>query len=487
MSKLILDGFSHNFRYVFTNQGIFSLSENLNDLNGRNIISYSYENLNIGIEILKENIEYKFKTKQINLLEYTNYSRKFLYELLEIFKPINQIKILKEWEDMFGNNLLIINESTDNFTTKKRIDESWNSLKYLIEQWYNSEDWVKATRKGLENVYSYGKEKSSAVWNKIKDSIQKTGTCLSNDFFYCFMEGLRSVVLSAPGIAVLTGAEFIPVVGQIPTLTIFGSLLIWDLYKMISGKYESNFGDIIIDSISLLLPALGAMVKPLIGPIRSAAEFGSTAIVKGGILGKVFNIIKNNIPKLVQIMESSAEWIYQKTGIKFLKNVVSKVSSKLKNIVDEMVKSADNAISTKVSSMNQLERKEYEKLLTQWQEKQKLSGKSNLKPGQGTRSNLVDLAKKNVKSGDKLTLKKIGQSYLPKAGSSPSIGKVVKVMGKNFVITTGLCVAMGLDGVSCTEKNVTEKLSNMSPELQDKLIQNAQTYDFEEDTDVNQK
>ena len=75
-----------------------------------NIIEYSYENLNIAVDILKEHKEIYYKLDMISLVEYSNSSRKFLYELVEIFKPENSVSLIKEWEEQFGSKLLLINE-----------------------------------------------------------------------------------------------------------------------------------------------------------------------------------------------------------------------------------------------------------------------------------------------------------------------------------------------------------------------------------------
>ena len=58
-TKLSFEGMSHNLQYVFTNRGVVKLSEQLNDLNGKNYLSYTYNNLNVAIDIMKENFDFK--------------------------------------------------------------------------------------------------------------------------------------------------------------------------------------------------------------------------------------------------------------------------------------------------------------------------------------------------------------------------------------------------------------------------------------------
>ena len=91
MNNVYFEGISENMSYLFTNKGVTKISLELNDLNGKNYVPYTYENLNVAIDILKENIDFRYKTGVINLQEYTSHPRKFLNTLIEIFKPKNQI------------------------------------------------------------------------------------------------------------------------------------------------------------------------------------------------------------------------------------------------------------------------------------------------------------------------------------------------------------------------------------------------------------
>ena len=129
MSQLRFQGVSHDLQYVFTNKGVTRISDQLNDLNGRNYLPYTYGNLNVAVDIMRENSNFKYKTGQIDLVEYSSESRKFLHQLTEIFQPDNTISILKEWEENFGSKLLLINESVDKLIIESRITESWNQIK----------------------------------------------------------------------------------------------------------------------------------------------------------------------------------------------------------------------------------------------------------------------------------------------------------------------------------------------------------------------
>lgn len=454
MEKLIFEGISHNLQYVFTNRGVSRISEQLNDLNGKNYVSYNHNNLNVAIDIMKENTEFKFKTGKLDLVEYAAAPRRFLNNIIEIFQPENSISLIKEWETIFGGDLLLINESVDNLIIESRINESWESFKVLLE-WtinpFNSDFWSvdnakeigSGIAKGAENVYNYGKEKvqqfkkwggeqiqqiqqkgiwnyakekGAALWDTVKNAVKSAYKCLTNNFAECLMEGIRGAVMSAGGIAVLTGISMIPAIGQIPTVIIFGALLLWDLYKMMSGKYESgeyqwSVFDIIIDAVSLLLPALGKIIKVSMGGIKTFAQFGKAAISKGGVLFKVFTAIKGGIAKLGGYVTKAATWIGEKLGMTSLKNWGSRATAQLKKFTDDMVAGSGGKIVKKTVSKT--------------------------KPGS---------ISQKVKSG-------LNKVYRPDLGKAiPATGVIVKSAGKAFLVTTAICAALGLNGATCTEK-----------------------------------
>lgn len=470
MEKLVFEGISHNLQYVFTNRGVSRISEQLNDLNNKNYVSYTYDNLNIAIDIMKENTDFKFKTGQLDLVEYAAQPRKFLNNIIEIFQPENSVSLIKEWETIFGGDLLLINESVDNLIIESRINESWESFKVLLEQWYNPADWGRAIAKGAKNVYNYGKEKvqqfkkwsgeqvkqiqqkgiwnyakekGTALWNTVKNAVKSAYKCLTSNFVECLMEGIRSVVMSAGGIAVLTGISMIPAIGQIPTVIIFGALLLWDLYKMASGKYESgeyqwSVMDIVVDAISLLLPAMGGVVKGATAGVKTFAQFGKKAITEGGVLLKIFNAIKGGITKLGGYITKAATWLGEKLGMTSLKSWGSRATAQLSKISDDMVAGSKGKIATKASS--------------------------KIKP---------------VSTGQKVK-GFLNKSYRPDLGKAiPAKGVIVNSMGKSFLVTTALCAALGLNGATCTEKiqsgEVTpEQIKQAELELQQQMGKNIE-------------
>jgi hypothetical protein len=422
MSQLRFQGVSHDLQYVFTNKGVTRISDQLNDLNGKNYLPYTYGNLNIAVDIMRENSNFKYRTGQIDLVEYSSESRKFLHQLTEIFQPDNTISILKEWEENFGSKLLLINESIDKLIIESRITESWNQIKVIL----NELDIMGSIGKGISNVADWGKEtvgkavdwtkqqgkeisqkglggwaadKVSSAWEGVKNAVSKAYKCLSNNFFECLMEGLREAAFSPVGMGVMTALTFIPGVGQVADAIVFGALLIWDVYKMFSGKYESgeyqvHWYDPLIDAVCLLLPYAGKLFKGAIGGVKSMAELGPMAAKQGGILAKGVNLLKGSLTKILDVIGQSAKWIGEKLGIKWLSEIGAKAKSFMTSSVGTVAKTTTNV-------------------------------------------------KNVVKQGATSVATKLGTKSVP---------VVVKATGKTILINSTICAALGLDGFTCHAK-----------------------------------
>ena len=494
MSEVKLEGLSVNMDYMFTNKGVLKMSYDLKDLNGRNYVPYTYEHLNVALNILKENIGFNYKIGKLNLQEYSSEPRKFLNFLMEEFQPKNSLSIIKEWETKFGDKLLLINESVDSLIIESRINESWLGIESIITEgvlsWIGDKvkgagEWVADKAKGAvdwgkdqvkqikdKGVIGYVSDKATKVWNYVKDKIAAAWNCVKSGV-ECIMEGIRGIATSAIGTAVLAGVSFIPVIGQVTNAIIFGSLLLWDLYKMATGKKFEWF-DIIIDAICLLSPVLGKVFKTAVVGIKSFAQFGVAAATKGGILAKVFNLFKSGLTTLGGFVTKAATWLGEKLGITSLANWGKNSGVQLTKISDEMstgfksVKGTSN-ISTSITktgaakALTSAEQVEYNKLLSSWKTQQKALGK-NVSPGQGTRSSLMKQAQQNTatstaKSGTFAQKTKdiwkgtTAKSLIVSPATSPAtLFNITTAVGTTFAVTAAMCSALGLNGLTCKEK-----------------------------------
>ena len=426
-------GLTKDMRYVFTNKGIISVFESVDKDNNKTLIKYTPENIPQAVNMVKEVNLFEYTNKIIDRDKFLSSSRKFLNQLVEIVCDKNEsLNVITEWEETFGDKLLLLNESDSNELITERVSESWDFVVGLTESWYNplSKDFVayrpitwaydkgkkvaKAYKEGgLTNVAkktgNYVIKKAKDVYNTVKNAVVAAWKCLTGNFVECLMEGLRSLAMSVAGIGVLTAVSFIPGVGQIPTLVIFGILLIWDIYKMLSGKYESgryawSWMDIIIDAISLLFPVIGKGLKALaIGGVKTISAVWRLAS-KTPILGKALTLISKSLSKIGGWIAKGVKFIGEKLGIKWLSNYGSKAEASLASLV----KGSSSTVTKTVT-----------------------------KTAAGT----------GAKQTLKQTLIGQGANYV-----MPAKGVIVATTGGAMLLTGAICGYFGLDDWTCKQK-----------------------------------
>jgi biotin operon repressor len=475
MKTLQFQGVSQNLKYIFTNKGIVPISNTILKESDYKFIDYSFENLNLAVEIMMEHNELFYKNGVIKLTEYTTASRKFLNNLVEIFQPQNSIQILSEFETKVGSKLLLLNESVDKNIIENNVKNSWNYLKLLVEdevKWYNPVSWN--WKKGAQNVANFAqqaatdvkdwgkeqvkqikqkglgtylKDKASSIWDSVKNAVKSAYKCLTNNFAECLFENLRKAAMSPVGMGVMVGLSYaIPGVGQVPDIVVFGSLLIWDVYKMLSGKYESGeyawgWGDIIIDSVMMLLPFLGPILKGLLGGVKSIGQFAAKAFTKGGALMKAFNLLKAGASKLIGFIGKASAWIGEKLGLTWLKNIGPRAESVVSNMTKELEAASAAGRTFKPKEA-----------LTQ-----------TIKKGQQTIQ----------KAGQELSKKGSQLKQFFKDGKLLNpVPVIARKTGKTIVLTAAFCAAMGVDGYTCEEKAENGEFTQEMVDNYNKGIQN---------------
>lgn len=469
---------SLDVKYVFTNKGIIETSDIFRKRDTR-FIEYTEENIPLAIEMVREYYQTFYKAGQISLLEYVNSPRKVLYNIVEILQPQGNTRLIREWEENHGNKLLLLNESSDKFILENRIDDAWGGINNIIMEWtlnpfnsefYTGKNWgeigsgvASGVKKGGQWVVDQGKkavdwtvdqakqirdkgfftwagEKVTKVFNYVKDAISKAWDCLQANFFECLMEGIRAFTFSALGMGVMTVITFIEPIGAVADIAVFGALLLWDIYKMLSGKYESgpykwNWFDIICDAVFAVLPLAGRAFKEAGAGVKTMEQLGTKAATEGGIFKKVLEALKGGLSKIGTAISRGVKWVGEKLGLEFL----TKIGTKAENIIAKGVKEATAAEAKVVAG----------------------SGKSLFKRGVESVANLV--------KGVKLT------KPLP---------VLIKKFGKTVIITGAFCAAIGADGWTCAHR---VENGEFTPEEMKKIeqdfVQNAKSGNVKKEMD----
>jgi hypothetical protein len=321
---------SYNLKYFFTNKGIIQIDNRLNE----NIIKYNANNLSYGINMLRENMQVKFNLGLISMEDYLFSSRKFLYEMMNKINSKNGTSILTEWERKYSSNTRIITENFDPIEIVKSYNLGWYGVETLYRERINN----LIIKEGIwDSVKSFAKW----GWNNIKDTITKAMTCTSGQgAIDCFMEGLRTIATSLLGVAVLTGVSFIPPVGEIPNIIIFGSLLIYDIWKMMTGK-EYKVVDIVVDIVSLLTPLIAKGLGSLLKNVTSFVGLGKLSVA-GGVLSKFLPTLMKGMSTLSGIISKVVGFFTVKLGIKWIADMSSTTTQGLEKITDEVQEGIDS-------------------------------------------------------------------------------------------------------------------------------------------------
>jgi hypothetical protein len=326
---------SYNLKYFFTNKGIVQIDNRLNE----NIIKYNASNLSYGINMLRENMQVKFNLGLISMEDYLFSSRKFLYEMMNKINSKNGTSILTEWERKYSSDTRIITEDFNPKDIVKSYNLGWYGVETLYQERINNliikEDILGNIWGGIKSFAEWG-------WNNIKDTISKAMTCTSGQgVIDCFMEGLRTVATSLLGVGVLTGVSFIPVVGQIPNLIIFGALLIYDIWKMMTGK-EYKVSDIVVDIISLLAPALAKGLGSILKGVTNFVGLGKLAAGAGSIVSKFLPALIKGMTTLSGVVSKVVSFFSVKLGIKWIADMASTTTQGLEQITDEVQEGIDS-------------------------------------------------------------------------------------------------------------------------------------------------
>ena len=358
--NLSFQGISKNLKYIFTNKGIY-------DMVSEKTMKYSSLSISDGIKMVQEVQSFEYKSGQISLQEHLSNPRRAIISLSEIFFPEQQVMIISEWENHFGGNLLILNESTDTLLLESKINQAWDGVKIMINEYfgeslvnwagdkiksvggaiYNGAKWVKD--KAVQGIKWVG-DKASKAWNWIKEKASAAWNCLANDFAGCLMEGLRSALYSYVGMAVeafltITG------VGAPVVIVLYGLMLVWDVYLMASGDSRGSWAN-------LICSALGVLTSGTLAPIARNLFKGAGLLTKGGGIkslltgmvskgGKLGGLVKtlatklgSGISKVLGFVKQGTDWLAKNFGIKFLSNWVGKA----KSWIDDLVKGATEAL-----------------------------------------------------------------------------------------------------------------------------------------------
>jgi hypothetical protein len=319
---------SKNGRYMMLENSIFDRTNNqYADIN-----ELSFSDL---INIIGENVGFKTQNLKSDLSEISSFTRKTAYNVFEYFETDTKLSLMMEYEVKFGLSLL--NESISN--PNQIIKETWDWIKektQILEQTYNpfnkdfytSSNWKQAGQNIVTGATSTAKSVGNAILHPV-DTLNKGIEWVKKNGIGGVMEKIRDGLYSGAGIAIQIFAQMTGV-GNIAVGIVWGSMLIYDLYKVFSGG-EWSWMDILFDVLGMIS---GGAVKALqiamksIGITKSMPMAAGIQKLAASPSTKGFmSTILSGISKVWGMIKSAGSWLFEKTGLKWIVGVLGKAEA----------------------------------------------------------------------------------------------------------------------------------------------------------------
>jgi hypothetical protein len=160
------------------------------------------------------------------------------------------------------------------------------------------------------------------------------------------MEKVRGFLYSGKGVAIQIFAQF-TAIGNIGVAIVWGSMLVFDLYKVFSGK-EWSWVDILFDILGMIS---GGAIKVVQGAMKTAGITRAMPMAKGlqklstnpstkGIMAKIGKGMSTVFGRLKQ----AGTWLAEKLGLKWVSGVMAKAETWL---AENLLKPIGNAVGLK--------------------------------------------------------------------------------------------------------------------------------------------
>tara|TARA_R110000868_G_scaffold24491_3_gene96641 strand:+ start:455 stop:1693 length:1239 start_codon:yes stop_codon:yes gene_type:complete len=319
---------SKNGRYMMTESIVYDFAHDRH----AHIDEISFSDL---IDIIGENVEYMVQNLKSDLREMSSFTRKSAYNVFEYFESDKKLSLMMEYEVKFGTSLL--NESVAN--PHKIIKETWDWVKEqtkILEQTYNpfnkefytASNWKKAGKNVVDDIKSTAKSVGNAILNPI-DTVKKGINWVKKNGIGGVMEYIREFLYSGKGIAIQIFAQMTGI-GNLVVGVVWGAMLLWDLYKVFSGK-DWDWLHIVFDVMGIISGGLVGGLKAAMSGLNIAKggglqgmKTGLTQMAKSPSTKKYMSTIANKGSWILNQLKAAANWLYKWTGLKWISGIINK-------------------------------------------------------------------------------------------------------------------------------------------------------------------
>lgn len=306
-------------------------------------------------EMLKNQFLFNYKNDLMESVELFSKMRKLSYKLMEYDK-----NVLLEYEIKFGQKLLF--ENIKSYKSEINITESWDFIKNkLIESygflnegrwgWFgDAADWVSdkvsdigsSVKSGVKSAVNWVGDKVSDIGSGVKGVVNWVGDKVSDAWNWVknkgvewFMTKIEDFLMSPVGIALDVALTAVGI-GKLAIGIVWGILLVWKIYKYVTGKSDKKdvwtYVDIAVCLVGLIFSGAAKGLK-----MAFKAAGGSIAKVSGKVLSPIAKAIVKGPQVALNLLIKPFEWIAKLFGGR-ASSIVSSVKSGINGLFDNMAK-----------------------------------------------------------------------------------------------------------------------------------------------------
>jgi hypothetical protein len=323
-------GVSHDEKYVFLDEGYYTVSEE--DSFTPVFTKYGSKNIQEMLKIRRDNDLYLYENDRIDFTDLISGPKKLLNSLLE-FVGVNvniTSKYLTEWEKKSDQSLFLLRESYDTLILEEKMEQEWENIgSIMIQEGFFGDVWS-----GIKGAGKW-------IGNKIIMPIINQG-------IIPFLRWVRRNSQTYAGIIIELILTFTPLVGGVKIIYLL--FIILDIYEIITGDFDPKDPNrakmpYIYLGIDILSWGLsGAVGKSLKAPMVAAKQSGKA-------LPKSLTWVFKKLKGVVSLLENAMKGIFGFLNKVFPKNkVVSSVASGFTNVMKNLGKQLGEITGVKATA-----------------------------------------------------------------------------------------------------------------------------------------